>query len=256
MKADNSPDDQEIDLSGHPVVSESEWLAARKELLAKEKEFTRLRDRLAAQRRELPWVKVTQDYIFEGSDGKLTLTDLFQGKSQLIIQHFMFAPGDTEGCVGCSHSADHVDAARQHFEQKDIAFAAVSRAPLQDFAPFRKRMGWTFNWVSSAGSDFSCDYRVSFTPEEVATGKVDYNYGTSPYAFEDLPGVSVFYKSAKGEIFHTYSTYARGLDPLLGSYQFMDLTPKGRNESGIWRDWLRFHDEYDTAVTASCCGGN
>jgi len=252
-----SPPDPEVDLSNHPVVSEEEWLAARKELLKKEKEFTHLRDRIAAERRALPWVKVTKDYRFEGPDGPLGFDDLFQGKSQLIIQHFMFSPGDTEGCVGCSHSADHVDAARQHFQQKDIAFAAVSLAPYVEFAPFKKRMGWHFLWVSSAGSSFNYDYGVSFTPEQTATGKTPYNYGTSPYPFSELPGVSVFYQNEAGEVFHTYSTYARGLDPLLGSYQFVDLTPMGRNESGDGRDWLRYHDEYDNDTeTVGCCGAS
>lgn len=253
MKAPSTPDDAALDLDHHAVVGEPEWIEARKDLLIREKEFTRLRDDLAARRRALPWVRVTKNYVFEGPDGPQTLAGLFGSKSQLIIQHFMFAPGDTEGCVGCSHSADHVDAARQHFEHRDIAFAAVSRAAYHEFAPFKKRMGWAFTWVSSAGNDFNYDYGVTFTPAEVAAGQVSYNYGTTPYPFEDLPGVSVFYKNAAGEIFHTYSTYSRGLDPLLGSYQFVDLTPKGRNESGEFRDWLRFHDQYSAPQASACC---
>jgi predicted dithiol-disulfide oxidoreductase (DUF899 family) len=227
------------------VVSRSEWLGARTALLAEEKAATRALDALHQKRRALPWVKVEKPYQFEGPTGVRSLLDLFQGRSQLIIQHFMFAPGWTEGCVGCSHSADHVDAARQHFEPRDVSFAVVSRAPWRDLESFRQRMGWRFLWVSSLGSDFNYDYGVSFTPESVASGDVEYNYGTSSYAAEDLPGVSVFAKDDAGGVFHTYSTYTRGLDILLGSHNYLDLTPKGRNEmGGNGKDRLRHHDRY------------
>jgi predicted dithiol-disulfide oxidoreductase (DUF899 family) len=239
------------------VVSRDEWLAARTALLAEEKAMTKALDALSARRRELPWVKVEEEYVFDGPNGKESLADLFQGRSQLIVQHFMFAPGWTEGCVGCSHSADHVDAARQHFEPRDVAFAAVSRAPLAEFEPFRQRMGWRFHWVSSAGTSFNYDYGVSFTPEATATGNVGYNYGASPYAAEDLPGVSVFARDEAGSVYHTYSTYARGLDILLGSHNYLDLTPKGRNELRDGRDVLRHHDRYDDdgLVTIARKGG-
>jgi predicted dithiol-disulfide oxidoreductase (DUF899 family) len=227
------------------VVSRDEWLVARTALLAEEKAMTKALDALSAKRRALPWVKVEKSYVFDGPDGKESLADLFRGKSQLIVQHFMFAPGWKEGCVGCSHSADHVDAARQHFEPRDVAFAAVSRAPWPELEPFRRRMGWRFHWVSSHGSDFNYDYGVSFTPEAVAAGNVSYNYGTAPNAPEDLPGVSVFARDEAGAVYHTYSTYARGLDILLGSHNYLDLTPGGRNETRDGKDVLRHHDRYD-----------
>jgi predicted dithiol-disulfide oxidoreductase (DUF899 family) len=228
------------------VVSRDEWLVARKALLVEEKAATRALDALHRKRRALPRVKVEKTYLFDGPNGAQSLGDLFQGRSQLIVQHFMFAPGSTEGCPGCSHSADHVDAARQHFEPRDVSFAAVSRAPWREIAPFRTRMGWRFHWVSSHGSEFNYDYGVSFTPEAAATGNVGYNFGTSSYALEDLPGVSVFCKDDTGDVFHTYSTYTRGLDILLGSHNYLDLTPKGRNEKTVdGKDRLRHHDRYD-----------
>ncbi len=240
---------------GHSVVSHDEWTAARKELLKKEKELTRLNDKLSAARRALPWEKVEKRYVFTGPDGEVSLAELFGKKRQLIVHHLMFAPEDDAACVGCSHSADHVDGARQHFEQADVSYVAISRAPLPTLQAFAKRMGWTFRWLSSGRSDFNYDYGASFTPEQVAGGNVDYNYGTSPYAYEDLPGYSVFYKDGDGTVFHTYSTYARGLDALLGSHQYLDLTPKGRGGGGTpgAGHWLRYHDEYG-ADEASCCG--
>jgi len=238
------------------IVSQQEWIAARKELLAAEKAQTRANDALSQNRRELPWVKVEKNYVFDGPNGTLTLSDLFCGRSQLIVQHFMFAPGDTQGCVGCSYSADHVDGARQHFENHDVKFVAVSRAPWREFAQFKQRMGWKFDWVSSFGSEFNYDYGVSFTPEQVASGNVGYNYGTSSYAFAELPGVSVFYKDDAGNVFHTYSTYTRGLDILVGTHNFLDLTPLGRNEQGKSAPdagWVRFHDRYVSSEPFAAC---
>ncbi|QCI69439.1 DUF899 domain-containing protein [Phreatobacter stygius] len=237
------------------IVSRDEWIEARKALLAKEKALTRALDALSAERRTLPWVRVEKSYVFEGPHGRETLADLFAGRSQLIIQHLMFAPGDDQACVGCSFSADHVDGARQHFEHHDVKFTAVSLAPWPKLAAFKERMGWRFHWVSSAGSPFNYDYGVSFTPDQVATGNVGYNYGTSSYAYADLPGVSVFARDAVGDVFHTYSTFTRGVDILLGAHHFLDLTPKGRADQGEGADWVRFHDQYGEAPGTCCHGG-
>ncbi len=240
-------------MEAHAVVSRKEWIAARRALLVKEKELTRAHDRISAERRALPWVKVEEPYVFEGSEGRETLAELFGGRSQLIVYHFMFAPGWTEGCTGCSFLADHIDGANLHLQHHDISLVAVSRAPWREFQDFRKRMGWRFKWVSSHGSDFNYDYGVSFTKEQVVTGDVGYNYGTSAYAHDELHGLSVFYKDAAGAVFHTYSAYARGADILLGAHNYLDLTPKGRNEAGTM-DWVRRHDEYDkSARSADCC---
>jgi predicted dithiol-disulfide oxidoreductase (DUF899 family) len=241
-----------VDLADHRVVTREEWLAARKALLKREKDYYRERDRIAAQRRELPWVKIGKDYIFEGPDGKVSLADLFRGRSQLIVYHFMFGPGWEEGCGGCSFLCDHVDSARQHFEHRDVAFAAVSRAPLAEFAHFKKRMGWKFPWVSSNGSDFNYDFGVSFTEEQVAQGQAFYNFAPETDTGESH-GMSVFYKNEKGEIFHTYSCYARGGEEVLGTFMFMDLTPKGRNEESTM-NWVRFHDQYDSEEKGCGCG--
>lgn len=235
-----------------PVVSRDEWIAARKKLLQEEKELTNLRDKIRAERLKLPWVLVEKDYVFEGPKGSVTLADLFRGRSQLIVQHFMFGPGWEEGCKGCSFLADHVDAARQHFEHHDVAFAAISRAPYPDLAKFQKRMGWQFPWVSSFGSDFNFDYHVSFTPEQMASGKITYNFEEGDAEIEELPGQSAFYKDEAGRIYHTYSSYARGGDELLGTYMFLDIAPKGRNEKEIM-DWMRHHDRYDAEPGDSCC---
>ncbi len=235
----------------HKVVSESEWLAARKELLATEKEFTRQRDALSAKRRELPWVKVEKNYVFDGPNGKESLSDLFRGKSQLIIYHFMFGPGWEQGCPSCSYLGDHFDGSLVHLNARDVAFSAISRAPFPQIEAFKKRMGWRFKWVSSNNTDFNYDYHVSFTKEEQAKGKVHYNYGMTEFPSEEGPGLSVFYKNAAGEIFHTYSTYARGLDILLGAYNFLDVTPKGRDEGSLAHTmaWVRHHDRYDNGYT-------
>ena len=230
------------------VVSQAEWLTARKEFLIKEKEFTRLRDQLSAERRELPWVKIEKNYMFDGPNGKETLADLFAGRSQLIVYHFMFGPGWKEGCVGCSFLADNIDGALVHLEHHDVTYVAVSRAPLPEIEAFRQRMGWRFKWVSSFGSDFNYDFHVSFTKDDIAKGEVYYNYDTRKFQSEEMSGRSVFYKDANGDIFHTYSSYARGGDMFLGTYVFLDITPKGRNETGPnhdLSDWVRHHDRYD-----------
>jgi predicted dithiol-disulfide oxidoreductase (DUF899 family) len=231
----------------HPVVSRDAWLAARKELLSKEKEFTRQRDRLSALRRELPWVKVEKAYVFDGPAGKATLADLFEGRSQLIVYHFMLGLGWKEGCQSCSFLADHFDGATVHLAQRDVTFVAVSRAPLAEIEPFKRRMGWRFKWLSSYGTDFNHDYHVSFTPDELAKGKVYYNYKMDEFPAEEAPGASVFYKDAAGQTFHTYSCYARGLDILVGAYNWLDLAPKGRDEDQLpWTmAWVRHHDRYE-----------
>jgi predicted dithiol-disulfide oxidoreductase (DUF899 family) len=236
-------------LQNHEVVSSEVWLQRRKQLLTKEKELTRLRDEISRQRRQLPWEEVTKPYVFEGQNGSETLSELFLSKSQLIVYHFMFGPGWREGCVGCSFLADHLDGALQHVQQKDIAVVLVSRAPFAEIEAFKKRMGWNFKWVSSNGSEFNYDYRVSFKPEEVASGSIYYNYENRSGSFlsEDMSGTSVFYKDDSGKIFHTYSSYARGGEELLGSYSLIDLTPKGRQENGptfSLGDWVRHHDRY------------
>jgi predicted dithiol-disulfide oxidoreductase (DUF899 family) len=232
----------------HQIVSREQWTIARKALLAKEKELTRLQDRLNAERRELPWVRVEKEYVFDTRDGRRSLAELFDGRSQLFVYHFMFAPGWEQGCVGCSFFADHVDGANLHLARHDLTFVAVSRAPLAEIGAYRKRMGWRFTWVSSHGSDFNYDYHVSFTKDQLAAGKAYYNYQTSEVAMEELPGASVFYKDETGAVFHTYSAYARGDERGLGAYMYLDLTPKGRNETGPnhdLTDWVRRHDEYE-----------
>jgi predicted dithiol-disulfide oxidoreductase (DUF899 family) len=230
----------------HRVVSLTEWTARRKELLRKEKEFTKLRDELSRQRRELPWEKVEKQYVFDGPNGRETFADLFGGKSQLIIYHFMLGPGWEAGCPSCSYLADHFDGSLVHLANRDVTLAVVSRAPMLEIAAFKKRMGWAFRWVSSFGNDFNRDYHVSFTKEEMANGKVEYNYETMEFPSEEAPGVSVFYKNERGEIFHTYSSYGRGLDILVGAYNFLDLAPKGRDEDGLAFSmaWVRHHDRY------------
>jgi predicted dithiol-disulfide oxidoreductase (DUF899 family) len=229
------------------VVSRDEWLAARLQHLAREKELTRLRDRLSAERRELPWVKVEKEYVFDTPDGKKTLADLFDGRSQLIVKHFMLAPGQKDPCVGCSFEVDHIDGALVHLEHHDVTYVAVARAPLAEIEAVKQRMGWRFKWVSSFGSDFNSDFNVSFTKEQIARGEAHYNYRTGPVPLEDLSGRSVFYKDANGEVFHTYSSFARGGDIMLGTYNLLDIAPKGRNETGPnhnLTDWVRHHDRY------------
>src|SRR5579862_9763853 len=237
----------------HPrVVSEAEWLTARKELLAKEKELTRQRDAVSAQRRELPWVKVEKNYVFDGPNGKQSLADLFGDKSQLIVYHFMFGPEWEEGCPSCSLNMDHTDATLVHLGQRDVAFTAISRAPISKIEAFKKRMGWKFNWVSSYGSDFNYDYHVSFTPEQLAQGKVEHNFTLEKFPGTEAPGISVFYKDKDVDIFHTYSAYARGTETTMNAYNYLDSVPKGRDEDGLrfTMSWLRHHDRYDTGKLA------
>jgi len=229
----------------HKVVSQKEWLTARKRLLAKEKKFSRSRDQLNQQRRELPWVKIEKEYVFDGPDGKETLAELFRDKSQLIIYHFMFGPDWKEGCPHCSFWADHYDSVNLHLGQRDTELAVISRAPWQEIKPFKQRMGWRFKWLSSNQNDFNFDFHVSFTPEEIKSGKLYYNYGSISMKIDEREGVSAFYKDKKGDIYHTYSSYARGIDLLNTTYNFLDLTAKGRDEHpDNSQDWVRYHDTY------------
>jgi len=256
----------------HPrVVSPAEWLTARKEHLTREKEFSRLRDELSRQRRELPWEKVEKQYVFDGPNGKETLADLFDRRSQLIVYHFMLGPGWKEGCKSCSLLADHFDGATVHLANRDVTLAVVSRATMPEIEAFKKRMGWRFKWVSSFGNDFNRDYHVSFTKDEMAKGKVYYNYEMIDSPGEEMPGASMFYTDGTGDIFHTYSSYARGLDILVGVYNFLDLAPKGRDEEGLafTMSWVRHHDRYEKGYfpdpaqpsspakssDAACCSG-
>jgi predicted dithiol-disulfide oxidoreductase (DUF899 family) len=230
------------------VVTRDEWLAARKQLLVKEKELTRLRDQLSAERRALPWVKVEKSYVFDTLEGKRTLGELFDGSSQLIVKHFMLGPGWKDGCVGCSFEVDHVDGILVHLAHRDVTYAAVSRAPLPEIEAFKKRMGWRFKWVSSYGSDFNYDFHVSFKTDETAKGEAYYNYDVRKIGIDELSGRSVFYKDENRDIYHTYSSYGRGGEDVLGTYRFLDITPKGRNETGPnhnLTDWVRHHDRYD-----------
>ncbi len=234
-------------MQNHKVVLREEWLVARKEHLAKEKEFTKLRDQLSQDRRDLPWVKVEKEYLFEGSNGKESLSDLFNGKSQLIIYHFMYGPDWEEGCPSCSFWADNFNGINIHLNHRDINLVSVSRAKLDTLEAYKKRMGWNFTWVSSYGSDFNYDYHVSFTSDEMEKGEAFYNYINGKVPSDEMPGISVFYKDQQGELFHTYSCYARGLDLLNGAYNFMDLAPRGRDEDDLpyTMAWLRRHDQYD-----------
>jgi predicted dithiol-disulfide oxidoreductase (DUF899 family) len=231
-----------------PVVSQSAWLAARRALLAKEKEAVRLRDEVNAQRLALPWVRVEKPYTFDTAAGRRTLVQLFAGRSQLIVYHFMLGPGWTAGCPGCSFLADHLDGALPHLEHHDVTLTAVSRAPLAEIAAYKARMGWRFPWVSSHGGDFNYDYHVSFTPEDMADGKVFYNFAEidAAQAAPELPGLSAFYQDEAGDVFHTYSSYARGPEELIGTLMILDRAPKGRNETTIM-DFVRRHDEYAAA---------
>lgn len=233
----------------HKIVSHAEWLNERKRFLAKEKDFDRQRDALSAERRSLPWEKVEKEYVFEGPNGKETLAQLFDSRSQLIVYHFMLGPGWEEGCKGCSFVSDHFDGALPHLSARDIAFTAVSSAPLAEILTFKRRMGWHFNWVSAAGTSFNHDYHVSFTPEEMASEKVTYNFKSVEPRMEELPGLSVFARDASGAVYHTYSTYSRGLDLLVGAYNLIDLVPKGRDEDGLEQgmSWVRHHDRYEPA---------
>ncbi|WP_411880480.1 DUF899 domain-containing protein [Polaromonas sp. YR568] len=260
----------ETNTANHPVVSRDTWLAERKTLLEQEKELTRLRDQIARERRALPWVHVEKHYVFDTPEGKRSLADLFEGRRQLMVQHFMFGPGWEQGCPSCSYMADHTDGMQIHLQQRDLSFVAVSRATLPEIERFRRRMGWQFRWMSSNGNDFNYDFHVSFKPEERVDGHVNYNYGLVEFPAEEAPGISLFYKDGDGQIFHTYSTYGRGVEVMMGTYNMLDLTPKGRAEQdGFYKmDWVRHHDRYGAAsaftpapVAAatetagpSCCG--
>jgi predicted dithiol-disulfide oxidoreductase (DUF899 family) len=235
------------------VVPYEEWLVARKRHLKNEKALTRMRDLVAAERRTLPWVKVEKRYVFETTQGKKTLADLFGRNSQLIVQHFMWRHDLDQGCVGCSLHTDHAQGARPHLTNHDVSFVIVSRAPLEKLQAYRKRMGWETEWVSSLNSDFNFDYHVSFTKEQLK-GNVYYNYAEIPgeSAMDELPGLSVFVKDDAGQIYHTYSSYARGNEEAISAFYYLDLTPKGRNESETM-DWVKRHDEYAAEPAASCC---
>jgi predicted dithiol-disulfide oxidoreductase (DUF899 family) len=238
-------------ITNSKVVSPAEWIEARKELLLKEKEFTRLRDQLSQQRRELPWEKVEKQYVFDGPSGKETLAELFNGKSQLAVYHFMLGPDWPEGCPSCSFISDHLDGMIVHLGARDVSMVVISRAPLPQIEAFKKRMGWRFKWVSSFGSDFNHDYQVSATPKEQAAGEAYYNYTMQKSQSEERPGASVFYKDGTGNLFHTYSTYGRGLDLLIGAYNWIDMTPRGRHEEGLQPHamaWVRHHDKYDSKL--------
>lgn len=227
----------------HTIVSRDEWLTARRKLLKAEKELTHRRDEVTKERLALPWVQIEKDYVFDTLEGPRTLADLFDERSQLLVQHFMFAPGWKEGCPSCSFMADHIDGMNMHLSNHDVTVVAISLAPLDEIERYRRRMGWQFRWVSSNENTFNYDFRVSFTPEEVATGHIDYNFGEWQETGEEWPGLSAFYRDDAGDVFHTYSTYGRGVEVMMGTYAILDLMPKGRNETeGM--DWVRRHDQY------------
>ena len=240
----------------HQIVSRDEWLAARKQLLAREKAFTRLRDELTAERMALPWVKVDKTYVFEGPNGPETLSDLFDGRSQLVVKHFMFGPDWTEGCVGCSFEIDQISGALVHLEHHDVTYVAIARAPFAKLDAYRRRMGWSAKFVSSYGNDFNYDFHVSFRPEEMERGETYYNFETGPVGCEEMSGRSVFYQDEAGNIFHTYSSFARGGEINLNAYAVLDVTPKGRNETinGNLTDWVRHHDRYDAGGSVDPTG--
>ena len=241
----------------HPVVSRDQWVAERKSLLAREKELTRLRDQIARERRALPWERIGKDYVFDAPEGRRALADLFEGRRQLVVQHFMLGPGWEQGCKSCSYMADHIAGMQVHLEHRDATMLVVSRAPLAEIERFRQRMGWQFKWVSSSDNDFNQDFAVSFTPEDLAKGNVYYNYGPSDFRGEEAPGVSVFYRNDAGEVFHTYSTFGRGVEVMMGTYNMLDLTPKGRDEGDGPMAWVRHHDRYEPApAPGSCCHSN
>lgn len=229
----------------HRVGSRQEWLEASRALLVEEKAHMRAGDELARKRRELPWVKVDKTYVFDTPQGRKTLADLFDGRSQLIVYHFMLGPDWEEGCVGCSFLSDHMTGIVTHLEHHDVSYVTISHAPLGKIEAFRKRMGWTFPWVSSDGSDFNFDYHVSFTPEQLASKKAFYNFVEQDVGIDELHGHSVFYKDANGDVYHTYSCYGRGDERFINTYAHLDVTPKGRNEKSSLIDWVKHHDRYE-----------
>lgn len=252
----------EANTANHSVVSPDQWLTARQTLLAREKELTHLRDQIARERRALPWVRVEKDYVFEGLEGRRTLAELFEGRRQLLVQHFMLGPDWEQGCPSCSFMADHTEGMLPHLAQRDVTMVAISRAPLAEIQRFRQRMGWQFKWVSSNANDFNFDFGVSFTPEQKTKNKVTYNYGTRPYGSDELPGISAFYQDDAGDVFHTYSTYGRGVEVMMGTYNLLDLAPKGRDERDVPNkmEWVRHHDRYEpaarptqAAAAGACC---
>jgi len=229
---------------GHKIATREKWMAARKKLLAKEKQLTRLADKLSKERRALPWEAVTKEYVFDGPNGRQTLEQLFDGRSQLVVYHFMFGPDWDAGCPHCSRWADNFNGIIVHLNQRDVSMVAVSRAPYEKLAAYRQRMGWSFKWVSSSGNDFNFDFNVSFTPEEVKSKKAFYNFKTQDPGVDEREGVSVFAKDAKGKVYRAYSTFARGIEALNLDYKYMDVVPKGRDEGGRGPFWVRRHDEY------------
>lgn len=246
--------------TSHPVVSADQWLAQRRTLLAREKALTHLRDQVAQERRALPWTRVDKRYTFDTAQGPRALANLFDGRSQLLVQHFMFGPGWEQGCPSCSFMADHMGGMELHLQHRDVSVLAVSRAPLAEIERFRQRMGWQFRWVSSHGSDFNHDFAVSFTAEQRArgNGEVFYNYGMQPFPADEAPGISVFARDDAGEVFHTYSTFGRGVEAMMGTYQLLDLTPLGRHETNPAHplDWVRHHDRYAPAQPPAHTAGN
>jgi predicted dithiol-disulfide oxidoreductase (DUF899 family) len=252
----------ETNRAPHAIVPRDQWLNHRLSLLAREKELTRLRDQIARERRALPWVRVEKNYVFEGLQGRRSLAELFEGRRQLLVQHFMLGPDWEAGCPSCSFMADHTEGMLPHLAQRDVTLVAISRAPLARIERFRQRMGWRFTWLSSHGSDFNFDFGVSFTPEEEARNTVTYNYSTQPYGSDELPGISAFYRDDAGDVFHTYSTYGRGVEAMMGTYNLLDLAPRGRDERDVPNkmEWVRHHDRYETAarpaqapVAGACC---
>jgi len=235
------------------IVSPEQWLTARLALLREEKELTRLRDRIAQRRQQLPRVKIEKPYTFESPEGRVSLADLFEGRSQLIVQHFMLGPGWEEGCKSCSFMLDHFNPTVLHLKARDVSFAAISHAPLAEILPFKKRMGWDINWVSAHGNGFNQDFHVSFTEEEIAHGQVDYNYGKIDFPKTEAPGISVFARDAAGTVYHTYSTYGRGVEVVMTTYDLLDLVPKGRDEDHdeYGMQWVRHHDRYEHAVATT-----
>jgi predicted dithiol-disulfide oxidoreductase (DUF899 family) len=245
------------DSAHHSVVSRERWIAERKTLLAHERELTHLSDQIARERRALPWVRIDKNYVFDTAEGPRTLSDLFEGRRQLMVQHFMLGPGWEQGCPSCSYMADHTDGMVPHLAHRDVTFVAISRAPLAEIQRFHQRMGWQFKWVSSNANEFNFDFGVSFTPDEKAKNEVTYNYGKQPFESEELPGISVFFKDDDGQIFHTYSTYRRGVEVMMGTYHLLDLTPKGRGERDVpyKMEWVRHHDRYEPQPKAEACPG-
>jgi predicted dithiol-disulfide oxidoreductase (DUF899 family) len=242
--------------TNHPVVSADRWVAERKALMAREKELVRLSDEIARARRTLPWERVAKDYIFDDREGRRSLAELFDGRRQLLVQHFMFGPGWEHGCPSCSFMADHADGMTVHLAHRAVSFVAVSRAPLVDIERFKARMGWQFRWVSSSANDFNRDFHVSFEPEDRVEGSVYYNYGMTRFPSTEAPGLSVFYRDDAGEIFHTYSTFGRGVEVMMGTYRLLDLVPEGRAEQDLPNkmEWVRHHDRYQPVPAAGPSG--